>query len=302
MRLTRQRLNRTLLRRQHLLERVATTPEEMTRHLVGLQAQETLPPYLSLHARLTSFDPYAVSWALEQRELVRLMAMRDTIHLLTVADALELRAWTQAVMDRQPRSGKPSDARLDAPLVQCQPRGTWKGGASVVYEHVEAWTGRPVVGQPDVPGIVRRYLAAFGPASAADVTAWSGLTRLGPVLAGMDDLDRHEDEAGKVLYDVPGGVVEDEDAPAPVRLLGTYDNVWLSHAGRDRVTEPEKRKRWMGANGGVGMALFADGRLEGLWRPVDGRVEIVDMFRSLTRRERSELDEEVGRVEELLGR
>ncbi len=29
----------------------------MVRHLVGLQAQENLPPYLSLAARLTSFDP-----------------------------------------------------------------------------------------------------------------------------------------------------------------------------------------------------------------------------------------------------
>jgi hypothetical protein len=56
VRLTRQRLNRTLLRRQHLLERVDATPEEMARHLVGLQAQETLPPYLSLQARLAAFD------------------------------------------------------------------------------------------------------------------------------------------------------------------------------------------------------------------------------------------------------
>ena len=47
----------------------------------------------------------------------------------------------------------------------------------------------------------------------------------------MDDLVTHEDENGKVLYDVPDGELADEDAPAPVRLLGAYDNVWLSHAG-----------------------------------------------------------------------
>ena len=61
MRLSARRLNRTLLRRQHLLERTDATPHEMARHLVGLQAQETLPPYLSLDARLTSFDPHDVT-------------------------------------------------------------------------------------------------------------------------------------------------------------------------------------------------------------------------------------------------
>ena len=118
------------------------------------------------------------------------------------------------------------------------------------------------MGEPDVPELVRRYLRAFGPATAADVTAWSAVTRLGPVLKAMDDLVQHEDEDGKVLFDVDGAPIADEDAPAPVRLLGTYDNVWLSHAARDRVTDPEARKSWMGTNGGVGYTLFVDGWLD----------------------------------------
>ena len=114
---------------------------------------------------------------------------------------------------------------------------------------------------------MRRYLRAFGPATAADVTAWSAVTRLGPVVKAMDDLVQHEDENGKVLYDVADGPIADEDAPAPVRLFGTYDNVWLSHAKRDRVTDPEKRTAWMGANGASGMSLLVDGWMEGLWTP-----------------------------------
>ncbi len=339
MRLTRQRLNRTLLRRQHLLDRVDATPEEMSRHLVGLQAQETLPPYLSLHARLTTFDPYAVTRALEEPTLVRLLTMRGTIHLLTPEDAVTLRPWTQPVLDKVLRNHAPADpervrravadvladgpvgqkelsaavgdalpdlpsgdraviARGLVPLVQLPPRGTWKGSGGLVYEDVTRWVGRPLA-EPDVEAVVRRYLAAFGPASAADVTAWSGVTRLGPVLAAMD-LERHEDEAGKVLYDVPGGEIEDEDSPAPPRLLGTYDNVWLSHAARDRVTDPTKRTRWMGANGGVAMTLFVDGWLEGLWRVADDRVEVVELFRDLTKEERTGLDDEIARVEALL--
>ena len=41
--------------------------------------------------------------------------------------------------------------------------------------------------------------------------------------------------------------------------------------------------------------------LEGLWRLEDGRVR-VQLFRELTRRERSGLDDEIARLEELLTR
>ena len=299
--LSRQRLNRTLLRRQHLLERADLDPADLVTHLVGLQSQESLSPYLSLAARLASFDPYAVTRDLEGHRLVRVLAMRGTIHLLAADDALELRPWVQPALDRVQRNHAQPLPQLERPLVQAPPRGTWKGSGGVDYRPLEEWAGAPLR-EPDVPGVVRRYLRAFGPASAADVTAWSGVTRLGPVLAGMDDLVRHEDERGRVLLDLPDGVVEDEDHPAPVRLLGTYDNLWLSHAARDRVTHPADRARWTGPNGGVACTVFVDGWLTGLWRVVDGRAQVVELFRELTRGERAELDAEVARVDELLAR
>ncbi len=301
MRLSPRRLNRTLLHRQHLLARVEAEPAAMVRHLLGLQAQEPASPYLSLHARLATFDPYAVTRALEDRSLVRLLTMRGTIHLVTPDDALELRPWTQVVMERGQRTHDQIVPQFARPLVQRPPRGTWKGGGAVDYADLVDWVGAPLR-EPDVPEIVRRYLRAFGPATAADVTTWSGVTRLGPVLAGMDDLVRHEDEAGKPLLDVADGEVAEADAPAPVRLLGTYDNLWLSHAGRDRVATPDNRRRWMGPNGGSGMVVLVDGMLEGLWRRDGDRVEVVETFRELTRRERAELDDEVARVEGLLAR
>ena len=103
------------------------------------------------------------------------------------------------------------------------------------------------------------------------------------------------------MYDVPDGEIVGGDVPAPPRLLGTYDNVWLSHARRDRVTAPDKRTGWMGSNGGVASTVFVDGMLEGLWRLEDGRIR-TELFRELTRRERSGLDDEITRVEELLDR
>jgi hypothetical protein len=348
VRLSRRRLNRTLLQRQHLLARVGWSPAAMARHLVGLQAQENLPPYLSLAARLEPFDPYDVTRGLEDRSLVRLLTMRGTIHLLTPDDALMLRPWTQPRMERELRSSQNTRpalgvdraafdaavsealaqgpvtqkalsaelakrfpqvpaaalgqlARVTAPLAQLPPRGTWKQPGGVVYQYVDRWLGRPLV-EPDVEEVVRRYLRAFGPATAADVTAWSAITRRGPVLAGMPDLVRHEDERGRVLFDVPDGELAQEDAPAPVRLLGCYDNVWLSHADRDRVTDPSKRNVWMGLNGGTANTLFVDGWLEGLWRAEDGRVVVLETLRALTRAEKAELAEESARVEALLAR
>lgn len=346
-RLTSRQLNRTLLQRQHLLERADASPDTMVRHLVGLQAQDNLPPYLSLHARLESFDPYDVSRGLEDRTLVRLLTMRGTIHLLVAEDALTLRPWVQPLLERQMRGsatyrpacdldptaftaavtealrGGPVTARtlndslsatfpeapaaalsglarVTVPLVQLPPRGAWKQSGGVVYERLDRWLDMPSV-DPDPAALVRRYLASFGPATAADITAWSGVTGLAKLVAGMDDLVRHQDEDGRTLYDVPDGELVDEDMPAPVRLLGTYDNLWLSHAGRDRVTTPENRRRWMGANGGAAHTIFLDGTLEGLWRIVDGRIE-VELFRDLTRDERAGLDEEIVRVEAFLAR
>ena len=346
MRLSRQVLNRTLLHRQHLLERVDATPYEMAEHLIGLQAQDNLPPYLSLAARLTDFDPYDVTRGLEDKSLVRLLVMRGTIHLLTRDDALMLRQWTAPVHEREikvsqsigpareidresfvaalnevladgpvpqkalglalaerfpdyPPTQLGQLARSTQPLAQLPPRGTWKGSGTVIYQRVDRWLEGELV-EPDVPEIVRRYLRAFGPASAADATAWSAITGLAALMKGMDDLERHEDENGKVLYDVPGSPIVDGDVPAPVRLFGLYDNVWLSHAGRDRVTEPEKRTHWMGPNGGMASPILADGWLEGLWRAEDGKVEIVSLLRELTKSEQAELDEEIARVETLL--
>ena len=261
MRLGKDVLNRTLLHRQHLLERVDSTPVAMAEHLIGLQAQDNLPPYLSLAARLTDFDPYDVTRGLEDKTLVRLLVMRGTIHLLTRDDALTLRQWTVPVHDREIkvsqsigaarevdreafdaaltelladgplprrrwrwpwRSGSrrtpPTQlgqlARSTQPLAQLPPRGTWKGSGGVTYQRVDRWLEADLV-EPDVPDIVRRYLRAFGPASAADATAWSAITGLAALMKGMDDLERHEDENGKVLYDVPGATHRRRLTPPP---------------------------------------------------------------------------------------
>ncbi len=344
--LTRRALNRTLLLRQHLLERVRVPALSMVEHLIGLQAQENLPPYLSLAARIEDFDPVELSDAIERRDAVRFLTMRGTIHVLLPDDALRLRPWVQPALDRQsssnqmsrPASGVPVPeligetrrlldegplpvkhlgerlaevftgvpasalahvARERVPMVQVPPRGLWKRSGGVVYDTVENHLGRPMT-DVDVRELVRRYLRAFGPATAADMTVWSRVTRLGPVFTSMsDELVVVECDDGRRRYDVPGAPYAEEDVHAPVRLLGAYDNVWLSHSDRSHIVPPEVGARWMGTNGGVGSTIFVDGHMAGLWWWRDGRV-VTDVFRRLSPDERDELDAEVACVEALL--
>lgn len=100
-RLTQRVLNRTLLQRQHLLRRTSMSALEMTEHLVGLQAQNTLPPYLSLWSRLEDFRATELSELLAEPKAVRILLMRGTIHLVSAADSLELRPLVQAMLDKQ---------------------------------------------------------------------------------------------------------------------------------------------------------------------------------------------------------
>jgi hypothetical protein len=98
--LGRRALNRALLERQMLLSRVRLPVHDAVEHLVGLQAQATLPPYVGLWSRLEGFDPHELGRMLTEREVVRLTLMRGTVHLVTVPDALALRPLVQAVVER----------------------------------------------------------------------------------------------------------------------------------------------------------------------------------------------------------
>src|SRR5918997_2847513 len=97
-RLSRRQLNRALLARQLLLERADLPAVAAVEHLVGLQAQAPLAPYVALWSRLSPFDPIAVGDALAAGRLVRTHAMRATVHLFSRRDALTLRALMQPML------------------------------------------------------------------------------------------------------------------------------------------------------------------------------------------------------------
>lgn len=94
-------LNRATLDRQLLLHRSPLSAGAAVQHLLGLQAQNVKPPYYALAARLDGFVPEGLSGLMAEREVVRIVTMRSTIHTHTTADCLSLRPLVQAARDRE---------------------------------------------------------------------------------------------------------------------------------------------------------------------------------------------------------
>lgn len=94
-------LNRATLDRQLLLRRADLSAKAAVEHLLGLQAQNVKPPYYALAARLDGFAPEELSALMADREVVRIVTMRSTIHTHTADDTLTLRPLVQAARDRE---------------------------------------------------------------------------------------------------------------------------------------------------------------------------------------------------------
>ena len=173
--------------------------------------------------------------------------------------------------------------RILVPLVQVPPRAVWGRAGQALHTSAESWLGRTLDPQPSLTGLVRRYLAAFGPATVADIQAWSGLTRLRePVQALRDELRTFRDEDGRELFDLPEAPRPAPDIPAAVCLAAEFDNLVLSHADRTRIISDADRGRTFTRNGIFPGTVLIDGFVAGMWRIARARdavTLVVEMFR-----------------------
>jgi len=143
--------------------------------------------------------------------------------------------------------------------------GRWGFDRVAEFALAEQWLGsEPAPADP--AALVRSYLAAFGPASAADVQTWSGVGALKAVLKDMRaDLAVFADERGRELFDLPDAPRPDADTPAPPRLLPEFDNLVLAHDDRSRVIADEHRPLVTTKNLRVRATFLVDGAVAGTW-------------------------------------
>jgi hypothetical protein len=114
--------------------------------------------------------------------------------------------------------------------------------------------------------LVLRYLAAYGPASVADMRAWSGLTRLREVADRLGPrLRRFTGPGGTELLDLPDAARPGADLPAPPRFLPEYDNLLLSFADRSRVIRDGRPVPLPPGNGATTGTLLVDGFWQADW-------------------------------------
>ncbi|MEU1036341.1 winged helix DNA-binding domain-containing protein [Streptomyces mirabilis] len=168
------------------------------------------------------------------------------------------------------------------PMAQLPPRGLWRKKAGVRNVPLSSWLGReidpPTEDRSDPVGqaLVRRYLAAFGPAASADLRAWCGLAGLPAAVAAIrEELVTFRDERGRELLDLPGLPRPDPDTPAPVRYLPAFDNALLGYHDRGRIVDDTHR----GLSVAGARVVLVDGRVAATWNVEAGAVNVTPLRR-----------------------
>jgi Winged helix DNA-binding domain len=339
--LTQDELNRATLARQLLLRRHSMSAMDAIDRLAGLQAQWPPSPYIGLWSRLDGFHTTRLERALLTGAVLKATLMRSTLHLITatdypfywaalhaipswvdekgLADALRVVDSVRALGENGPVAFARALEHLETEhgIVDQHARRVWHAArvrAHVLYAPETAlFTTRPkaLFTAVDVPEpfdpleatamVVHRYLAAFGPASRADIAEWSGL-RVSDLRPALEELElrRFRDERGRELLDLEGAPLPDPETPAPVRLLPRWDNLLLAFADRTRVLPDEYRRMVIRKNGDVLQTFLVNGRVAGTWAADRKGNVTLEPFARLRKAVRAEADAETAALSQFL--
>ncbi|MFF3488688.1 winged helix DNA-binding domain-containing protein [Streptomyces sp. NPDC002701] len=285
----------------------AFDPAELSDLLTGRRVVRTHLMRRTVHL-VTADD--ALAWRARHAVMLRQRVLGTYRRELAGVDLDELAAAGRAVMaDGVPRSmtelarvlaerwPEPGPRALGemviaalVPMVQLPPRGLWRTRAGVRNVMLSAWLGRDI-DPPDPDGsdpvgraLVRRYLAAFGPAASADLRAWCGLAGLPAAVAALrEELVAFRDERGRELLDLPEAPRPDPGTPAPVRFLPAFDNAVLGYHDRGRIIDDAHR----GLSVAGERVVLVDGRVAATWTVgKDGTVTVTPLH-GLSRTDRT---------------
>ncbi|WP_198338889.1 winged helix DNA-binding domain-containing protein [Lysobacter capsici] len=277
---------------------VRATMMRGTLHLVSADDYRALRPVLQPVLRRLSLQS-AHAKALRGVELGELRkAGIDALQ----GGALSATALGEALRARWPAHDTAELAKLVRSvelLVHVPPAGVWDSHQAATFAVAHDWLGAPVAEDADenaADAMLLRYLAAFGPASARDASAWSGLTGTRERLQRLRPRLRvFVDEAGTELFDLPDAPRPAPETAAPVRLLPEFDNVLLAHRDRSRIFDEGLRGAIFTRNGLVAATVLIDGFVAGVWklqRERDTAMVVVETFKRPRAADRAELQHE----------
>ncbi len=204
-----------------------------------------------------------------------------------VVDLLHLAAARGVVCSGPNRGNEPTFVRADAWIPKWQ---------DVAKEQTEV-------------SLLRRYLRAFGPATATDFALWTGMT-----LTEARAIWAHE-QYGFMPVTVEGQAAEilreDLDVLAQagfeqplVRLLPYFDTFLLGHKERDHLVAREHQPHIYRAQGWIAPVVLVGGRVVAVWEQVrEGnhlRVKVTK-FESISPRIMSGIQEEAHNLSQFLG-
>jgi hypothetical protein len=189
----------------------------------------------------------------------------------------------------------------------------WTGDSSVAFVRPDRWlrSWRTVDSDEAMRTMLLRYLAAYGPASPAEVNRWWGMTGSGlkPVLKSLCG------ELTEVDVDGHRGLVRTADLPAieaaalppaddGIRFLGAFDPLTVGAGLRAHLIPEAHLARVSRTAGWISPIVLIDGNAAGVWAGIpDGsglRIRI-DMFGRPPARVRKAVEAASGRVSDALG-
>jgi hypothetical protein len=197
-------------------------------------------------------------------------------------------------------------------LVRVNPRGTWRGNLWR-YTPLAAWLPAVDLEAVDAPEarawLVRQYLRAFGPATAADAQWWTGLPK-GAITGALAELG---DEARTVAIEGLGDdyLMLAEDAERLARfdppeepyvfLLPALDPYIMGYQDRRRFLDPQHKTVVFDYAGNARPTVWAGGRVVGTWREEKRGRPAYDLFEAVSADEERLLDGQMKRLGEFLG-
>ncbi|MER0485069.1 winged helix DNA-binding domain-containing protein [Streptomyces sp. Edi2] len=242
----------------------------------------------------------ALAWRARHDTMLRGRVLGTYRRELAGIDVDEVAAAGQAVMaDQQPRTMSELVQALEGrwpgpprrvlgellvaaliPMAQLPPRGLWHQAAGVRNLPLGTWLGRdidplfPDETDPTGQQLVRRYLAAYGPATTTDIRSWCGLAGLpAAVKALREELVTFRDARGRELLDLPDAPRPHPDTPAPVRFLPAFDNAILGYHDRSRIIDDAH----LGLSVAGQRAVLVDGHVAATWTVHNEHLDITPL-------------------------